>query len=328
MDKRTVLSSTLVGGKLLSLLLNLGGIFVVPLALWYGFCRRRTGLIALLAGIASGLILAWQGVDWRGAELALFVLMFSSGALTLMAVFRELDLPRRIEDLRGLGDKEQSSQDWLLLLWFSGIVFSCLLLYPSGSVRYVILLAPPLVLVWGMSLDRLVANPYFCRNLAGLAACLTCLLGLTISYADFKLAGTYRTFAREIIEEYQAESRTVWFAGEWGLRYYLESLGGKLLLRNSVEASPGDIIVKPYIASPWVTLYDGDKYTRLLEQREAPQGFPIRILDFFSHAGFYSTGWGILPFSWARSGERWEWINVFEVTNPYDGPIPESEKHW
>jgi len=105
-------------------------------------------------------------------------------------------------------------------------------------------------------------------------------------------------------------------------------LGGKLLLRNSVEASPGDIIVKPYIASPWVTLYDGDKYTRLLEQREAPQGFPIRILDFFSHAGFYSTGWGILPFSWARSGERWEWINVFEVTKPYDGPIPESEKHW
>ena len=85
--------------------------------------------------------------------------------------------------------------------------------------------------------------------------------------------------------------------------------------------------MKPYLATPWVTLFDSDEYLDLLEQRKAEVDSPIRILDFTSHAGFYSSGWGILPFS-PSSGEPWEWFNVFRVKKAYTGPIPEPETHW
>jgi len=99
------------------------------------------------------------------------------------------------------------------------------------------------------------------------------------------------------------------------------------MARTDAGAEPGDIIIKPYIASPWVTLYDSDEYTRLIEQVPVEVRLPLRILDFSSHAGFYSSGWGLLPFSWT-SGKHWEWFNVYEVTEKYSGTVPESEKHW
>lgn len=99
------------------------------------------------------------------------------------------------------------------------------------------------------------------------------------------------------------------------------------MARNEVGAEPGDIIIKPYIASPWVTLYDGDDHSRLIEQIPVRTRLPVRIMDFSSRAGFYSSGWGLLPFSWT-SGQHWEWFNVFEVTKEYTGPIPEAERHW
>lgn len=100
-----------------------------------------------------------------------------------------------------------------------------------------------------------------------------------------------------------------------------------MLPRASNQANVGDVIIKPYIASPWVTLYDGDEYTDLLEQKIADEPFPLRILDFSSHAGFYSTGWGFLPYSYSL-GENWEWFNVFRIKKQYSGPLPETEQHW
>ena len=76
-----------------------------------------------------------------------------------------------------------------------------------------------------------------------------------------------------------------------------------------------------------MTLYDGPSYTQLLEQRQASVTGSLRILDFFSHAGFYSTGWGILPFS-INTSDRWEWFNVFLVTREYEGAITEPERPW
>jgi hypothetical protein len=74
-------------------------------------------------------------------------------------------------------------------------------------------------------------------------------------------------------------------------------------------------------------LVDGDRYSRLLEQVKVEEPFPLRILDFSSHAGFYSTAWGLLPYS-ISTGRPWEWFNVFEITKAYDGPAPEQPKYF
>jgi 4-amino-4-deoxy-L-arabinose transferase-like glycosyltransferase len=47
-------------------------------------------------------------------------------------------------------------------------------------------------------------------------------------------------------------------------------------------------------------------------------GSPIRLLDNLSHAGFWSSGWGLLPFSFAEKGALLESISVYEVTREVD----------
>ena len=110
--------------------------------------------------------------------------------------------------------------------------------------------------------------------------------------------------------------------GEWGFRYYMDKFGAYPITKTGLDAKVNDLIIKPYTALPWVTLYDGDRYSTLLEKRVIQLPYPVRILDFGSHAGFYSTGWGILPFSLATES-RWEWFNVYRVTREFDGEVPE-----
>ena len=215
----------------------------------------------------------------------------------------------------------------LLVLWFSGVLVICLLVYYSGSVRYSLLALPPALLFLAKRLERCIEGRCFLRNLMWITVFVTSLYSLTLSYGDYRFAGVYRQAAQEIHAQYSRSGRAIWFTGEWGYRYYLERRGANVLLRVATDPKPGDIIIKPHLASPWVTLYDDSQYTELLEQRIAKMDYPVRILDFSSHAGFYSTGWGILSFS-ITGGKEWEWFNVFRVLKTYEGTIPEEESHY
>jgi hypothetical protein len=153
---------------------------------------------------------------------------------------------------------------------------------------------------------------------------LTFGYSLAVSYGDFLFAETYRRSAAEICTEFAGSEKQIFFTGEWGFRYYMKKNGARPISKTGLEAAPGDLLVKPYVALPWTTLYDGDHYSRLLQQRVIQLAYPVRILDFASRAGFYSTGWGLLPVSLAVE-EKWEWFNVYEITRQYDGEIPEQE---
>ena len=185
---------------------------------------------------------------------------------------------------------------------------------------------PPVILLWVRYLEKRVKERYLVRNLLGTTIVLTALYGGVAAYADYRFAEVYRKSSVELYSKYKTDDATLWIAGEWGFRYYLEKEGAKLLPRISQEPKPGDIIIKPYVAFPWVTLYDGDPMTSLLEQRVVEEPFRVRILDFSSHAGFYSTGWGLLPLS-VSTGEPWEWFNVYRVER-ISGPPPEEPEWW
>lgn len=376
MVKRETFAGGLMGQKLLSFLLNAGGTFVFPLALWYAFAGKLSVRIFILIFYACFIPFYIWFTDWSWTQAALFALFFSTGLLVLwqalrnagdlalwccktlfgkwfsrivLTGFRDLaiswgefrpEIPgtMKVEENCSGGSMSRREQlgkspvpdrplDYALVLWFFGILLAYLFLIYSGSARYSMLALPPVLLWWFRSLENRIKEPYFLRNLVGLGLVTSVLYALPIAYADYRFAALYPTVAAEITGRYQEPGRNIWFTGEWGFRYYFEKAGGKLLTRTAAEAKPGDIIVKPFVASPWVTLYDGDEYIDLLEQHYAPRNYPVRILDFASHAGFYSTGWGILPLSW-NSTENWEWFNVFRVKKEYTGPIPEPESHF
>jgi hypothetical protein len=314
MDKRLAFDAHLVLVKAVSFILNTGAVFLCPLAVFWGLggrFRTRIALLVFLLSLAPTYLL-WPDVFW--GHRILFALFFSSGFL----ICSEFVL---------LLGREYSAGRRLLVLWYLGILVACLALFYAGSVRYVLLALPAVILVWVTRLESTVQEGYFRRNLLWAGLWITLAYSIPIAYADYRFAETYRRYTAELHQEYAASGHRVWFTGEWGFRYYLEKSGARPIGRTQQGPQEGDIIIKPFVASPWVTLYDGAPYTVLLEQRIVQESWPIRILDFSSKAGFYSTGWGLLPFSWT-SGENWEWFNVFRVERPFEGPIPEPERHW
>ncbi len=361
MDKRDFFSSQLMVVKALSFMLNVGAVFVFPAVLWCAFAGRISLRLFLLVFLVSFVPFYIWWTNWSELHIFLFALFMSSGFLTVSAflklcfrvwvtrassrvplgtdqslwakIVEKSPLPGRCGVISTqpypstIVSSQEHSRAIVLLLWFFGVFFSSLFFHYSGSARYCVLALPPVILFCLRALENRVKNPHFLRNLVLLAVMLTGVYGLTISSADHQCAAAYRKVAREICEDYMRPGQTVWFTGEWGFRYYLEQGGARIITRIGTGPKPGDIIVKPYVASPWVTLYDEDRYSDLLEQRHVPIKHPIRILDFSSHAGFYSTGWGILPFS-ITTGENWEWINVFKVKEKYRGSIPQQERHW
>ena len=313
MEKRNTLELSLVGTKLLSFLLNIGGIFCFPILIWAGL-RKKTEWVSAAIILAGSLAVPFLFLsEWAFKDKMLFSLFLATGIILFMEMTK-LSAGLEVKNL-------------VLLFWFLGILMTCLVLFYSGSARYVLLALPPVILVITRKAAFLFQSEGRCRTAGILLLTMALLYSLPISWADYEFAEGYRTNASQLCNKYSSPERTVWFTGEWGFRHYMAENGARIIARNSPDALPGDIIIKPYIASPWVTLYDGDQYCRLVEQVPVITTLPLRILDFSSHAGFYSSGWGLLPFGWT-SGSHWEWFNVFEVTAEYDRPVPEAEKHW
>lgn len=313
MGQRETLDLSLIGTKLLSFFLNTGGIFFFPLLVWAVPRKGKEWLHALVI-LACSLAAPFLFLpDWMLIHKLLFSLFLSSGLLLADEVVRH-GFPLRSKDL-------------LLSFWFFGIMAVCLVLFYSGSARYVLLALPPALLIIIKGIESRFESGKPPRIIPALLVASTLVYSVPVSYADYEFAEAYRAYTKKLSEKYQSPERTVWYTGEWGFRYYMEQNGTRIMARNDRGAEAGDIIIKPYIASPWVTLYDGGEYTRLVEQVPVEVQLPLRILDFSSHAGFYSSGWGLLPVSW-KSGKHWEWFNVYEVIKEYSGPVPESERHW
>ena len=362
MSKRDAFSWDVVGIKGLSFILNLGGTFLFPIALWGVLVNRIRVRVLLLVSFMSIVPFFVWFAGWTWSHMLLFALFLSSGLLVLwrfwsliyelvfqvirdvaLSGFRQLSLSwgelRSTDESQADSLENQSSQagEWgskrirnyelLLVFWFLGSILTALVVFYSGSVRYSLLALPPVILVCVKALESRIRNSYFLRNLIWTLVVVTAGYSAAIAYGDYRFAQVYPLNLKTITSEYAQPGRIVWFTGEWGYRYYFERAGGQILSRTSANPEKGDIIVKPRLATPWNTLYDGPEFSEFLERRLIRLDYPLRILDYSSHAGFYSTGWGILPFS-VTSGEPVESFDIFRVVKKYDGPIPEPESHF
>jgi 4-amino-4-deoxy-L-arabinose transferase-like glycosyltransferase len=324
MVKRSTFSWYQAGEKALSFLLNTGGIFLSPLAAWYAFSGRWRTRLAVLLFVASYMLFHFFIPGWTFVQVTLFALFFTTGVLVALEILElARSLPASPAGKSAVKDRDRA----VLFLWYFGALFAALFVFYSGSVRYSMLALPPVILLWFVALERRVTYDYFLRNLVGLGVVLTGIYAVVIGYADYRFADGYRELAQGIHRDYGQPGRTIWVAGEWGFRHYMEAAGARPILRVETEPREGDIIVKPYVAMPWVTLYDSGDYSHLVEQRSIEYKIPVRLLDFGSKAGFYSTGWGLLPLGLGEE-EKWEWVNVFQVKRQYDGPAPAEEKAW
>jgi hypothetical protein len=277
-----------LGEKTLSTLLNLGAALSVTAL--FQLKRWRGVLLWVLLGLGIA-ALAAKITHWHPLHCVLLALFLVS-ALKVARTCRQV------------------SADLFLNLWILGFLAACLLVYYHGSVRYVLPLVVPVSLALGNW------PGWSRRRMAGCVAA-TLIYALLLAHADYQFAALYPRIAQKTIRDYPG--KRVWSTGEWGFRYYMERSGAQTLTREDQRPDAGDLLVKPGLAMSYVTGYDDNDHVALLHREFVFLSNPIRLLDFSSHAGFYSTGWGILPWSVAVEPLPAEMFNFFQVLKRFEG---------
>ncbi|HEY3131584.1 MAG TPA: hypothetical protein VGL91_19170 [Acidobacteriota bacterium] len=286
----------LFGQKLISALLNLGAMLGVVLLF---HLNRLAQWIAWLLLAATGSLSTALLAHWHWTHCLLLGVFLASGILVVRDIFAGIHRRRP-----GAGPA------LMWQIWAAGFLAACVFVFYHGSVRYVLPLLVPATLLLG-------TRSQWSKRRATACLALTLLYAMALAHADYQFASIYPRIAQQVFESYPAQR--VWIAGEWSFRYYMEKRGAQTMSREDQRPDKGDILVKPYLAMPYVTGYDSDAYVDLLNREFVYPSTPIRLLDFSSHAGFYSTGWGILPWSIQVEHQPVEIFNVFRVKKRFQG---------
>jgi hypothetical protein len=141
-------------------------------------------------------------------------------------------------------------------------------------------------------------------------------LGWGLAWSEYRYAAQYRDFAARL--EPMAQSQRIWSNAEWGLRYYLEQIGGEPLLRDR-QIGAGSIVVTSELAAaiPYVATR---ARTQVLEMEIDTGGVPLRTIGIGSRSGYSSSEFGILPFDFGGGvidRVRAEAVGLVEPTASY-----------
>jgi hypothetical protein len=174
------------------------------------------------------------------------------------------------------------------LLYFAFALFA----FFAGAARYLMPLAAPLAILF----VRQNQNRSW-RLWATLV--IGAVLGLNLAFADYELARVYSELPQPPGKDFLVD-------GEWGFRYAMTRHGGKPIEPRS-QARPGEWIIKS-------ALIGGDFHSPAealavdVASRDLRIRTPFRVIDRgrsddplgYSHSGFESAGFGLLPFSFSE----------------------------
>ena len=280
--------------------------------LWLAATKVRTTIATLT--YLGGTILPFPFIFWKMGRWWKGALIWAPLAIALAVSYGRLAGYTRLEEaffigcfaggmaavawIVARGYESWSFQGWaaddlFLCLWFVGMLIGCIAAFFSGSARYLLPAYPPLLLIVMRMVKR---APVFYTSLLALQL----ILGLALSQADYEFAGLGRLEARAFKSMYLIKPQPFLFSAEWGLRYYLSSMGGQIMAEDTA-GSPGELFVESRLALGRTFENETGRSLELIERRSYRTGSPLRLLAPESHAGFWSDAWGVLPFWFSRS---------------------------
>ncbi len=298
-----------LGMKALAILQYQGWLIVFPLFLLYVFGRGLKGRSFALAVLASIFVAqaALPGSN-RPLDKVVFVIGFATGIFLFaqMGHFFFSAFRKAGPGPAGFGRVEAQ----LLALWFFGVAAYCLFILAEGSARYILPLVPAFLIFYFRKLEMTEVSEY--RNearpllnsamVASGSVVLTLTWGLFLSQADFEFASIYPRAAAAFAR--MSEGLDSYFTGEWGFRYYFSRMGARHLPMNETAVQGGSLLVKPRMAMPYDMPADLYSMTMPLASLSFDVNTPFRTMDWQTPAGFYSTGWGLLPFTLSRDSQE------------------------
>jgi hypothetical protein len=267
----------------------LGGATLFPAVLVYLAWPRSWRATSTVAVIAATIVTTLAATPHHTlAQKLLFATFFASGLGTVVWLVLGESGPSAADD------RARRTDEAFLLLMIIVPLLSQVFLNLFASVRSLLLVLPFIVLVLVRNVERR-ERPTTVRGALWAGVALTLASGLTVAVADYRFAEASRDVALRAAA-HRGHGQRAWFKGEWGFRYYIERRGFTALTATD-KVAEGDLVAIPDVSCP------GDPDPALLSHLaltdtvvSAPE-FPVKVMSFDAHSGFYSDGWGPLPYS-------------------------------
>jgi len=303
MQSRNSDSLNAVATKLIAVLEYQGWLVIFPFFLLYLYARGWKGRLPALVVLAATFLAQLRIPEYRLLEKLIFIIGITAG------VFVVLRMAAHFRDSLGREDSHLGFtpvEGQFICLWYFGVMVYCVLILTEGSARYILPSVPPLLICFFRQLEvaevmeyRKSSTPLFNASiLASGSLVISLIWGLALSHADQEFARIYPRVANEFSRI--SGGRESFYGGEWGFRYYLSQAGVQQLPIDESLVSGGSYIALPRLALPYPVPAGLHSMTMPVQTLSYNVTTPLRILDRQTHAGFYSTGWGLIPFSISR----------------------------
>jgi len=282
-------------GRLLTSFAFMGGCMaVLPAAVPFLWGARRAlaaipafALVALASVMMKQVgvfkVADGQGVRWGYVlQLSFWVV----GGLSLGAL--------AVADWR----RHKTTASLLLILWVAGTFVFTSVLNWTVSGRNILPMLPAAAL---LLIRRVEARARFGGGrpwpLLWLPLAFSLGVALLAGWADYRLAGSERAAVSAFQQRAGPDAQTACFEGHWGFQYYMEQMGAAPLDEFHPSLKPNQVIVIPlnncYLFRPPGNLEGWFQY-----EGESPRW--LTTMNEHVGAGYYSDGWGPLPFVFGR----------------------------
>lgn len=299
--------------RIRAVLIFIGGTSVFSLSMLALCLRKKTDLLVAFTALPP--LVTWAAVYYAGkGEMTLqqglqVGLLASAGFMIIYKFFAHFVSGFLKRNGQPVGDR------LFLLSWLISVLIVYFLFgIPYVSVRHLLLLFPPIILLFMREVEGLwPARPRRQKLFIGFTLFFTAATGITAAIADYRFASIYPEIARKLGEQYSgygASEDRVFVRGEFDFRYYLERQNFEML-HNKSEVKSGDIIIfSRFAASVTAEPWPEGSYA-VISQIEPEDSFPFRIMNPWAGAGFYGHPMGPLPLVYSR--DALDRITVYQI---------------
>jgi hypothetical protein len=313
MESRSPLSPDVLWIKLVSVFEYQGWLVIFPFFILYILARDLKWRAFMLAALGAVYLSQFTVPDYGWLEKGIFVIGLVAGFFAIVEMGKTAWRAFFSGDKAVLADRVDMQ---FIALWYFGFFSYCAFFLTEGSARYILPMLPPFILCFFRMLEKSEIPEYRLPKrilnsamLASGSLVLSLVLGLTLSRADQEFARIYPRVAAEVHRI--AGHASAYSSGEWGFRYYLGRKGVQALPADSSQVRGGSFIAVPKLAQPNNIPADLQSLLIPVETMTYKPDTPVRVLDRQTPAGFWSSGWGLIPFSFSL--QPLEQVDIFQV---------------
>jgi hypothetical protein len=297
--------------KLTAVLEYQGWLILFPFFVLYAFGRAWKGRVAALLLVGAVYLAQLSMPQYRLIDKLIFIVGLAAGASVLIVMARVFTQSVRAASGTTVLDE-------FVGLWYLGMACCSVFLFTEGSARYILPLVPPVLLVFFRRLEtsevteyRQARQPFIgAAALASGSLVVSLAWGLALSQADQDFARIYPRAARELAGI--SDGLPCYYGGEWGFRYYMGLAGIEQLPVDETRVQGGSMIALPKLALAYELPADLRSMIVPVQTLAYDVSTPLRTMDWQTPAGFYSSAWGLIPFSFSR--KSLESVEVSQVS--------------